>query len=45
MLSAWARCDLGHMHWGAHGAAGVAVVEGAAVLLQLRAPWTVHGRT
>jgi 8-oxo-dGTP diphosphatase len=46
----WVRCDLGHKHWGVHGAAGLLVraPDGDgydSVLLQRRAWWTHHGDT
>lgn len=46
----WTHCDLGHWHWGRHGAVGLLLVapgrDGAAVvLLQLRSRWVSHGRT
>jgi 8-oxo-dGTP pyrophosphatase MutT (NUDIX family) len=48
----WARCDLGHRHWGRFGAAGLLVVapavreaEAPFVLLQHRAPWSHDGDT
>lgn len=46
----WARCDLGHRHWGRHGAAGLLLhtVDEAGelrVLLQHRAAWSHHGDT
>jgi 8-oxo-dGTP pyrophosphatase MutT (NUDIX family) len=41
----WARCSLGHRHWGRFGAAGLLVTDGTAVLLQHRAPWTHEGGT
>jgi 8-oxo-dGTP diphosphatase len=46
----WVRCDLGHRHWGRHGAAGL--LSGAPgstgrtlVLLILRVGWSQHGGT
>jgi hypothetical protein len=33
----WARCALGHRHWGRYGAAGVLITDGARVMLQHRA--------
>jgi 8-oxo-dGTP diphosphatase len=44
----WTRCDLGHKHWGIHGAAGLLIraadETGAEhILLQRRAWWTHHG--
>jgi 8-oxo-dGTP diphosphatase len=42
----WLECDLGHRHWGLHGAAGLlAVAPDAHVLLQHRAPWSHGGGT
>ena len=45
----WARCGLGHRHWGRFGAAGLLLVRTAAghreVLLQHRAVWTSDGGT
>ncbi|MEP9365663.1 NUDIX hydrolase [Nocardioides sp. CN2-186] len=41
----WARCDLGHVHWGPRGAAGLLVAEGGRLLLQLRATWAHQGGT
>jgi 8-oxo-dGTP diphosphatase len=45
----WVHCELGHRHWGVHGAAGLLLVRGggpaAEVLLQHRAPWTNNGDT
>jgi 8-oxo-dGTP diphosphatase len=46
----WVRCELGHKHWGVHGAAGLLVQapddDGHQnVLLQRRAWWTHHGDT
>lgn len=46
----WVRCDLGHRHWGRHGAAGLLVADRGApgeplVLLQHRAAWTASGNT
>ena len=45
----WAFCDLGHKHWGLHGAAGVLVTDTTGpshrVLLQHRAVWTHEGGT
>ncbi len=42
----WVRCDLGHRHWGRHGAAGLlAYVAGGPVLLQRRTWWSHHGGT
>ncbi len=42
----WARCALGHDHWGRHGAAGLLLVApGPTVLLQHRAAWSHHGDT
>lgn len=43
----WARCGLGHRHWGRFGAAGLLLVRTGAsdeeVLLQHRAAWTSDG--
>ena len=45
----WARCGLGHRHWGRFGAAGLLVTRagagGTEVLLQHRAAWTSDGDT
>ena len=45
----WARCGLGHRHWGRFGAAGLMLVRngsvGSEVLLQHRAAWTSDGDT
>jgi 8-oxo-dGTP pyrophosphatase MutT (NUDIX family) len=41
----WARCALGHRHWGRFGAAGVLIADGGSVLLQHRAAWTHEGGT
>ncbi len=41
----WARCALGHRHWGRFGAAGLLITDGTRVLLQHRAPWTHEGDT
>lgn len=45
----WARCGLGHRHWGRFGAAGLLLVrsgpDGPEVLLQHRAAWTSDGDT
>lgn len=45
----WARCGLGHRHWGRHGAAGLLLVRTRAgdpeILLQHRAAWTSDGGT
>jgi 8-oxo-dGTP diphosphatase len=41
----WARCALGHRHWGRYGAAGLLITDGANVLLQHRAAWTHEGDT
>jgi 8-oxo-dGTP diphosphatase len=43
----WVRCDLGHRHWGRHGAAGLLayVAGGGPVLLQQRTWWSHHGGT
>jgi 8-oxo-dGTP diphosphatase len=44
----WARCSLGHRHWGRHGAAGLLVAAPGlsgqtAVLLQQRSYWVSQG--
>jgi 8-oxo-dGTP diphosphatase len=39
------RCDRGHRHWGASGAAGVLFRSGDRFLLQHRAPWVMEGGT
>jgi 8-oxo-dGTP pyrophosphatase MutT (NUDIX family) len=46
----WVECDLGHRHWGLHGAAGLVLhtvdADGTLrVLLQHRAEWCHHGGT
>ncbi|MCZ3389729.1 MAG: NUDIX domain-containing protein [Actinomycetia bacterium] len=46
----WVECDLGHRHWGLHGAAGLLIhtvdADGTLrVLLQHRADWCHHGGT
>jgi 8-oxo-dGTP pyrophosphatase MutT (NUDIX family) len=41
----WARCALGHLHWGRYGAAGVLISDGRRVMLQHRAAWTHEGDT
>jgi 8-oxo-dGTP pyrophosphatase MutT (NUDIX family) len=46
----WVECELGHRHWGLHGAAGLLLhtvdAEGTLrVLLQHRADWCHHGGT
>ena len=41
----WATCTLGHAHWGPRGAAGLLLVDGGKVLLQLRARWAHQGGT
>ncbi|MEO8106992.1 MAG: NUDIX domain-containing protein [Actinomycetes bacterium] len=46
----WVECDLGHRHWGLHGAAGLLLhtvdSDGRLrVLLQHRAEWCHHGGT
>ncbi|WP_395726348.1 NUDIX domain-containing protein [Nakamurella sp.] len=45
----WARCGLGHRHWGRFGAAGLLLVRPVTVefqvLLQHRAVWTSDGDT
>ncbi len=49
----WARCALGHRHWGSLGAAGLLltrrttddVLSCSDVLLQHRADWVHHGNT
>mgnify|MGYP000692858949 CR=1 FL=1 len=42
---AWATCENGHRHWGPWGAAGLLVLAGGEVLLQLRARWAHLGGT
>jgi 8-oxo-dGTP pyrophosphatase MutT (NUDIX family) len=41
----WARCSLGHRHWGRYGAAGLFITDGGRVLLQHRSAWTHEGDT
>jgi 8-oxo-dGTP diphosphatase len=41
----WVVCSAGHRHWGRFGAAGILITDGAAVVLQHRAPWTHEGDT
>lgn len=41
----WARCALGHRHWGRYGAAGILISDGRRVMLQHRAEWTHEGGT
>jgi 8-oxo-dGTP pyrophosphatase MutT (NUDIX family) len=46
----WTTCDLGHRHWGRHGAAGLLAHTdggpgGMRVLLQRRSEWNHHGGT
>ncbi|MQA76883.1 MAG: NUDIX domain-containing protein [Streptosporangiales bacterium] len=47
----WVTCDLGHRHWGRHGAAGLLLRgpgDGSSrrpVLVQLRVEWSHHGGT
>jgi len=41
----WARCALGHRHWGRFGAAGLLLWHEDRVLLQHRALWSDHGGT
>ncbi|MBV9592825.1 MAG: NUDIX hydrolase [Actinobacteria bacterium] len=41
----WVTCELGHRHWGRHGAAGLLLVDGARTVLQHRAEWTHEGGT
>lgn len=46
----WVRCDLGHRHWGRHGAAGLLIADRRRgdeprILLQHRAAWTASGNT
>jgi 8-oxo-dGTP diphosphatase len=46
----WINCQLGHQHWGRHGAAGLLLrttdsTGVVSVLLQRRAWWTHHGGT
>jgi 8-oxo-dGTP pyrophosphatase MutT (NUDIX family) len=46
----WAECDLGHRHWGIHGASGLLLVHHDElgvphVLMQKRSWWSHHGGT
>lgn len=46
----WALCNLGHQHWGVHGASGLLAVHHDAsgvpyVLMQKRSSWSHHGDT
>jgi 8-oxo-dGTP pyrophosphatase MutT (NUDIX family) len=45
----WARCDLGHRHWGRFGAVGLLAYHGSpaptSVLLVRRNRWSQHGGT
>lgn len=46
----WVHCELGHRHWGRHGAAGLLLIHHQpdsepSVLLQHRAIWTASGDT
>lgn len=41
----WVVCDLGHRHWGRHGAAGLLLAEPGRIVLQHRAPRTHEGGT
>ena len=41
----WTVCALGHRHWGLFGAAGLLIVRGSEVLLQLRSPHVHNGGT
>lgn len=46
----WVSCDLGHRHWGRHGAAGLLIADRGRgqepwILLQHRAAWTASGNT
>lgn len=47
----WVRCDLEHVHYGEHGAAGLLMRHRGALLsqtryyLQKRPPWADHGST
>ncbi len=39
----WTRCAAGHRHWGRFGAAGLALLDGARVLMQHRAVGVAEG--
>jgi 8-oxo-dGTP diphosphatase len=41
----WVVCDLGHRHWGRHGAAGLLLAAPGRIVLQHRAPRTHEGDT
>ncbi len=41
----WVVCDLGHRHWGRHGAAGLLLADPGRIVLQHRAPRTHEGDT
>ena len=46
----WTTCEVGHTHWGRHGAAGLLLTTAGPggttlVLLQLRATWSHEGGT
>jgi 8-oxo-dGTP diphosphatase len=41
----WVVCDLGHRHWGRHGAAGLLLAAPGRIVLQHRAPRTHEGNT
>ena len=41
----WVVCDLGHRHWGQHGAAGLLLADPGRIVLQHRAPRTHEGDT
>lgn len=46
----WTQCDLGHRHWGLHGASGLLAVHHdnsgtPRVLMQKRSEWSHHGNT
>ncbi|SDO87718.1 ADP-ribose pyrophosphatase YjhB, NUDIX family [Nakamurella panacisegetis] len=41
----WTVCALGHRHWGRFGAAGLLIVRGSDVLLQLRSTHVHNGGT
>ena len=41
----WARCRLGHRHWGVFGAAGLLLIDAGRVALQLRSVHTHEGGT